>query len=335
MVKKKTKKTTKKKITKRKVVKKKVAKKKVIAKPVVKEAEVVNNSDTDNAEEKPLKFAFFVGCTTRVRLPYIEKLSRDIFAKLNVELIDLEFSCCPTARIAKDVDEKSWLLIAARNLALAEKEGLPMLSMCTGCTQTLMEARHELEDIDTKKEVNKKLAEFDLEYKGEVEIKFYAQLIHELQDKIKPLISNNLNLRIATHSGCHILRPSKIMKFDDPENPTKLDELVTMLGADPVDYQKKPLCCGFPIYNVDVEAAKKIMKDKISMIDADCMFVVCPTCFEYYELHQKVIANEMQFKPMMIFHFMQLLGIAMGYSIEEVGYQHLRYKEDGFLEKFK
>lgn len=320
----------------KKKTKKKVAKKVLIKKPVTsKQSPILEIKEEIPVQEKPQKYAFFVGCTTKVRLPYIEKLSRDIFKKIDVELVDLEFSCCPTARIAKDVDEKSWLLIAARNLALAEKEGLPILSMCTGCTQTLMEAKYDLEDIDTKKEVNKKLAEFDLEYTGVVEIMFYAELIHKLQDKIKPLITNKLNLRIATHSGCHILRPSKIMKFDDPENPTKLDELVKLLGADAVDYQKKPLCCGFPIYNVDVEAAKRIMKDKISMINADCMFVVCPTCFEYFELHQKVIANEMGFKPIMIFHFMQLLGIALGYSIEDVGYEHLRFKEDGFLEKLK
>ena len=68
------------------------------------------------------KYAFFIGCTIQVRLPYIERLARDIFRNMGIELVDLDFTCCPTARIVKDVDIMSWLLIAARNIAVAEKE---------------------------------------------------------------------------------------------------------------------------------------------------------------------------------------------------------------------
>ncbi len=287
--------------------------------------------ENQQEEIKQEKYAFFIGCTIQYRAPYIEKLARDIFKRMDIALEDLDFVCCPTSRIARDVDIDTWLLIAARNLATAEKEGLPILSMCTGCTQTLVEARHKLEDLDIRKPINAKLKPQGLEYKGISDIKFYAQLIHEKKDSIK--IIKQLPIKIATHSGCHILRPSKRLGFDDPENPVKLDQLVAFLGADPVDYPKKSLCCGFPIFNVDEKAAKQMMKDKLSGLDADLLTVVCPTCFEYYELRQKHVADEMGFKTTMVMHYLQVLGLAMGMTLEDIGYENLRLKDDSFIKK--
>jgi len=288
---------------------------------------------TEQSEETeaPKKFAFFVGCTIRVRIPYIEKLARDIFGQLGVELIDLDFSCCPTARIVQDVDMDSWLFIAARNLAVAEKAGLPLLSMCTGCTLTLVEAKHALKDIDTQKRINERLGKLGLQYSGTSDIKFYAQLLHEMREELP--VTRKLPINIASHPGCHIIRPSKRMKFDDPENPVKLDELIETLGADAVNYPKKALCCGFPIHNIDPDAAEQMMKEKITSIDADCMTVLCPTCFEYYELRQTQIAHKMGFQPLMVLHFLQLLGLAIGYSLEDIGYEHLKYRDESFGSK--
>jgi len=280
-------------------------------------------------EAEPTEYAFFVGCTTQIKIPYVEKLARSIFDKLGTMLKDLDFTCCPTARIAKDVSIDSWLMVAGRNLAVAEKAGLPILSMCTGCTQTLMEARHMLEEKSKRDALNERLKELGLEYQGTVEIKFYAQLIYELKDSIE--IKRKLPFTIATHSGCHILRPSSIMGFDDPENPTKLDELITLLGADTCDYPKKGMCCSFPIYETDPDAAKQMMKIKMSSINADYMAVLCPTCFEYYELRQKAVAEEMGFKPVPVLHYMMLLGLAMGYSAEDVGFPFLKHRDDKIL----
>jgi len=298
-------------------------------KPEEKKPEEPDIQPEEPVEEKPKRFAFFVGCTTQIKLPYIEKLSRQIFEKLGIALVDLDFTCCPTSRIVRDVDINSWLYVAGRNLAVAEKEKLDLLVMCTGCTQTLKEAKHALEDSDTRKALNEKLKDIGLVYEGTSEVVFYGQLLHEMKDDIK--IEKKIPLRIASHSGCHILRPSSILKFDDPENPVKLDELIKITGADAVDYPKKGLCCGFPIYETDEAAAKQMMKDKMSTINADYMAVLCPTCFEYYELRQKPIAEEMGFRQIPVMHYMMLLGLAMGFSAEEVGFQFLKNKDERIL----
>lgn len=291
------------------------------------------SEEKTEAKEAPKKFAFFVGCTIRVRQPYIEKLARNIFKQLGVELVDLPFSCCPTAKVVKDVSIQRWVEVAARNLALAEKQDLPILSMCTGCTQTLAEAKEALEDLDERKRVNVMMEDKGLKYSGTGEVKFYAELLHEMMADIP--IKKKLAMTIAAHPGCHILRPSRILKFDDPENPLKLDELIMLLGADADDYPKKGLCCGSPIYNVDPEAAREIMKAKMQSMHADCMAVLCPTCFEYYELRQKQMSADGGFEPVMVMHYLQLLGIAMGMSLEDVGYSQLRFRKEGFERQFE
>jgi heterodisulfide reductase subunit B2 len=295
-------------------------------------ADIAEVASTEAKPAQPEKYAFFIGCTIQVRAPYIERLARQLFPKLGIDLVDLEFSCCPTARVVKDVDINSWLVIAARNLALAEKAGLPILSMCTGCTQTLVEAQHALDDSDVKKKVNALIR--PLEYQGTGEVKFFGQVLYEKKGMFA--ITHKIPINIAGHAGCHILRPSRILQFDNPENPIKLDELIASLGADPVHYPLKGLCCGYSMYSVDQDVAERIMKDKIaSIVGADCMTVLCPTCFEYYQLRMQAIAAKQGFKPLMAVHYLQLLGLAMGMSSEEVGWQFLKHKDDDVLRKIR
>ena len=199
-----------------------------------------DNQETAKKEEKQ-RYAFFVGCTTALKIPFVERLARELFSILDIELIDLDFSCCPTSRIVKDMDRDLWLVIAARNLALAEKEKLPILSMCTGCTQTLKEAAAELSSKETRENINEMLPE-GLRYEGKSEIVFYSQCLYDNKGRIRQKVKKPLSLDIATHPGCHILRPSSILGFDDPENPTKMDEILKACGAEPVDFKNKTLC---------------------------------------------------------------------------------------------
>jgi heterodisulfide reductase subunit B2 len=278
-----------------------------------------------------MRYAFFRGCTIQVKLPYIEKLAREVFPLIGIDLVDMDFSCCPTSRVVRDKDEHKWLLVAARNLAVAEKEGLPVLSMCTGCTQTLKEAQVLLEDLEQRKKINEILKSAGLEYKGEANVVFFAQAIHEIRDRLP--IKRKLGLRVASHPGCHILRPSRVLKFDNPENPLKEDELIMALGATAVAYPKKAMCCGFALNSVDPEGAARMMKDKMSTIDADCMAVLCPTCLEYYDVWQERHAGKAGFRPIPVVHYLQLLGLSLG--LADVGFSHMRHKDNPFIKNFK
>ncbi|HDS11416.1 MAG TPA: CoB--CoM heterodisulfide reductase subunit B [Candidatus Wirthbacteria bacterium] len=272
-----------------------------------------------NSISKPNRYAFFRGCNIPVRIPHLEAVARLVFQKVGIELIDLNFGCCPFVGSVRDVSDLDWLKMAALNLVLAEEVGLPIISLCTGCTMTLVEAKHRLEDKETRAQVNAELAKAGKEYQGKVKVEFFAQTLYANQENWQELITHPLDLRVATHSGCHVLRPSAIMQFDDADNPHKLDDLVNWLGAQAWDYDKKIECCGGLAFAPFRDKSLNLLRQKIqSMAGAECLTVVCPTCFTQYDRNQRLLGKELAWKQMPVLHYLQLLGLALGFSVDEM-----------------
>ena len=182
--------------------------------------------------------AFFIGCTISAALPHIEMIARKVLPLLDISLRDFAFSCCPNSDF-RSTDEESWLLVAARNLALAEKEGLDILCLCPGCTQTLKETKMILKNDESLRiKINKRLEKIDLVFKGIAEINHHLVLLQQQIDMLCNRIAVPLyGIKFAVHTGCHLIMPSRVMQFDNPEQPHKLEELVEILGAQTVDFK--------------------------------------------------------------------------------------------------
>ncbi len=194
-----------------------------------------------------MKYALFLGCTISDRLPFIEKSIRMVAPEFGVELIDLPFTCCPEPNNVRSFSNATWLTMGARNLALAEKEGVDLAVACSGCFESLSMAKHVLEtDAEAKEKVNEVLKSIGMEYKGEVKVHHILQILYEEigLEKIGEKVVNPINMRVVTHPGCHILRPEKVLQVDNAENPIKLDELVGLLGIESLNYMDKVMCCG-------------------------------------------------------------------------------------------
>ena len=176
------------------------------------------------------KYAFFLGCIAPLRYPGIEKSTREVCKALGIELVDLkDASCCPAPGVIKAFSKTTWLAAAARNLALAEKMGLPIMTICNGCYGSLFDAAYELaEDKELLAEVNKILAEIGMEYKGTTKVHHFAEVLYKEVgvEKIKASFTKTLEYRIGVFYGCHFLKPSAIKQVDDPENPHILDDLI-------------------------------------------------------------------------------------------------------------
>lgn len=269
------------------------------------------------------KYAFFPGCTIPIMLPHLEAASRKVLPRLGIKLVDLSFTCCPTATI-REVDDTAWLTMAARNLAVAEAKELDILTLCNGCTQSLKEAQHLLEEKKRRETINKKLAEIGMEYRGTTTVSHFAAVLYEMKDELAASVNGRLaGVRVASHPGCHIIRPSEIMGFDDPERPTKYDELIEALGATPVDYANKTLCCGFKMFDVDRAATAQLIMDKVEAMSdagADVLTTGCPSCFTQFDRNQ-LIAQRTDGRQcsLPVLFFPQLLGLALGFSAEDMG----------------
>ncbi len=287
------------------------------------------------------KFAFFPGCLIPVRYPQMEAAIRKTLPKLGVEIVDLPgFTCCPDPIYFKSYDKTAWLAVAARNLAVAEEAGLNLFTICSGCTATLSETYQQLNtNRSLRDEINKRLARVGKEYKGTSTIRHVVTVIRDevgLEAIAASVVRPLAGLRVAIHYGCHLLKPSHIMKVDDPDDPHILDDMVAALGATPVRHDEWILCCGKACK--DEEAPSRMMYDllmSVAAVEADVLGVVCPSCFNEFDLGQVKLAREHDdesLKTPAVYYF-QLLGLAQGLTLEDVGLHRHKVKAPA-LEKY-
>jgi len=275
-----------------------------------------------------MKFALQRCCTTPTFLKQYESSTNAVLGKLGVALIDMkDFNCCGYP--LKNFDFKAYLLSSARNLSLAEKENLNIMTFCNCCYGSLKHARHVLmEDDSLRKEMNVVLDKENLCYNNNVKVKHLLEVLYRDIgiDSIRDLISKKFKgLKIATHYGCHLLRPRKIMQFDNPFAPTLFDELVEITGAESVPWATKLECCGSPLYGVDDELSMDLMENKIidaKKSGANYFCVACCYCQLQFDRVQKVMiskrnGNGHQKLPSIL--YTQLLGLCLGIDPDTLG----------------
>ena len=270
------------------------------------------------------KYAFFLGCIAPLRYPGVEKSTREVCKAVGIELVDLtDANCCPAPGVIRSFDKVTWLAAAARNLALAEKAGLDIITICNGCYGSLFDAAHELHaDPALLKEVNGILADIGMSYGGKTKVRHFAEvLFNEVgMEKIKAAITKPLEYKVATFYGCHFLKPSKIKELDDPENPHILDDLVEATGAKSMPRVQKVMCCGAGggLRSQYGETALKFTETNLKNIKdsgAEMIIDVCPFCHLQFDIGQKEIGKY----SFPVLHLSQLFGIAMGMSEKELG----------------
>lgn len=283
-----------------------------------------------------------MGCTIPARSRNYELSARKVADQLGIELVDIaEFICCGFP--VKSGDMKSAMVLGAYNLALAQKKKLDLCTLCSSCASALTETAHLLaEDEDARGEINAILSRGGLEYNGDVKVRHFARILYEEigVDEIKRHIKRDLNdLPVAIHYGCHYLKPSDIYdQFDDVEDPGTLDHLVSITGAEVVDYPGKKNCCGGPILPVDEATALSVAKEKLDHIKhagAEAICLVCPFCAVMYDSNQKGIEAEFETTyDLPVLYLPQLLGIAMGFDRKELGLNMNVVKTKNLLSKY-
>jgi heterodisulfide reductase subunit B len=289
-------------------------------------------------------FAVFWGCTIPARFPFIEKATRLVFEDLGARPVELEgHTCCPEGTLVKANDPGAFFTAAARNLAIVEKAGLDVVTPCNGCYSTFKEAHSHLATQWRERDaINERLAGEGLRYDGDLEIVHFAEW---LSDKIgaglmaSRATSSFWGMRIAVHYGCHLLRPQPAVRWDDPLQPKKVEELVGALGARVVDYASKMQCCGGALDRVgerdsSLAFARRKLRD-LQAEEVDALVVVCPSCFQQFDLNQAALqrANEDIHVP--VFYLSELIALAYGHAPEEIGLSMHRVDVQPFLDKWQ
>jgi len=278
-----------------------------------------------------LKYLLFLGCAIPYRELSYEISARKIAQKLGIELVEMpDHNCCGLP--LDPANHNIMLALASRNLCIAEQQGLNIMTLCPGCAGTLRKVNKTLkEDKNLREIVNDYMKDVGLEFKGTIEVKHLMQILAEDVglERIKEAVQRPLTkLSVAEHNGCHVVRPQKQIGFDDPENPKILKSLIEVTGAKCLDYMDETECCGAPVIGVNDKVPLSLARDKLSHVKAvntQAIITVCPFCHMMFDTNQPRIErmfNEVYGIP--VLHYPQLLGLAMGFTPEELALKELR-----------
>jgi heterodisulfide reductase subunit B len=289
-----------------------------------------------------MSYDLFLGCVIPARLPFLEASARKVFEKIGIKLNDVDgFSCCPDPTGIELIDHKIWLALGARNLSLCNNRNGGIVSFCSGCVETLKGVNYFLnKDNQIKSEINKILKKVGKNYDGKTNVKHFAQILYENLDKVRENIVHPLEgFKIAVHYGCHYLRPSEIIQWDDPFDPVTVDEIVIALGAESVNYDSKLECCGNPVEKSDKDLSLRMIDNKLKAIEkagANCIALVCPACYQQFDFNQKELnkVNNTNY-DIPIFYLSELVALSFGFKPEELGLNFHRIRPNSLFESLK
>jgi len=285
-----------------------------------------------------MELALLRCCVTAASLEQYELSTDAVLRKLGVELVDIEeFNCCGYP--LKNVDFKAHALLSARNLSLAEKKCLNITTLCNCCYGNLTHIDHLMkEDASFRRAINTKLENEGLRYDGGIKVKHLLEILYEdigieqIKEQLEKPFSG---LRIATHYGCHLIRPDKMMRFENTSAASIFDQLVEVLGAESIAWPRQRECCGSPIWGINDDLSMNLTQRKILdaiQSDADYLCVVCPFCQLQFDRVQNTFLskrNEMRHLPSIL--YTQLLGLCLGLDGESLGIHHNELDVSGIM----
>lgn len=257
-----------------------------------------------------MTYSYFPGCTLKTKGKQLDIWGRAAAEALGFTLEELpQWQCCGAVYpMAKD--EIATRLSSVRALMAAGEKGQELVTLCSACHHVIKRVNG---DMKNDEEIRGKVARYlglDTPYAGETNVLHYLEVLRDrvgfdnLKEKVvRPLTGK----KIGAYYGCLLLRPSKEMAFDDPENPRIMEDFIRALGAEPVIYARRNECCGgYCTLEDKTFAAKQVEKimDNARAQGAQMLITACPLCM--YNLQE----NAENGLP--VYYFTELLAEALG-----------------------
>ncbi|NIS59829.1 MAG: heterodisulfide reductase subunit B [Proteobacteria bacterium] len=258
-----------------------------------------------------MKFSYYPGCTalstsTEYTLSYLEVLS-----VLGVELEEIEgWNCCGAAA-ARNLNYMLSISLPARNIAIAQEKGLPLVIPCAGCFRNLKRAHHVLQnDPDVKKTVESLIG---FKFMGGLEMRALLDVVvkdvglERIAERVRQPLGG---LKVVSYYGCALVRPPKITHLDDPENPQCLDNLMETLGTIPLDWSHKTECCGADLTFTRINIVNRLVGEIMAEareVGAEAIVTPCGLCHINLEIRR---SSGMRSMP--VFYYTELMGLAFG-----------------------
>ena len=289
-----------------------------------------------------MKYAFFPGCVSKGACPELYQSVMQVYPRLGIELAEMTTASCTGAGVLQEKDPRLGDALNARTFALAEQQGLPIMTICSTCQGVMSQANHRLTtQPHYLQEINGLLQDEGLTYRGTTTIKHFLWILLEDvgEETLRRHITRPLSgLRAAPFYGCYIQRPTNALEFDrHPDRGKSLERIIEILGAEVVDFPGKTRCCGFPILTINEKNSLTMVathtRDAKSH-GADIMVTPCPLCHLNLDgMQTKAASQEQASIDLPILHLPQLLGLAMGLDTKSLGLQRNLISPESALAK--
>lgn len=275
-----------------------------------------------------MKYAYYPGCSAESTARDLHSSSVAVAKSLGIDLIEPDgWSCCG-ATAAHQTNRVLAAALPAANLVKAEEMGLDMVVNCAECYSRLKIANHE---ITSDPQIREKVGEaIGCDYDGSVRVRHFIEVLMEDIgiDAIRDKMTHSLgDLKVACYYGCLLVRPQKITRFDNSENPVIMDRLITLMGGQSLDWPHKVECCGGGLALTRTDVVINLTDPIIGMAKAagaDCIAVACPMCQVNLDMRQSDINHQKGRQyHMPIVYLTQLLGLCLGLSIDVLGLEKL------------
>ena len=230
-----------------------------------------------------MKVSYFPGCTLKNKAKDLDTYAYRSAEALGVTLEEIENWQCCGGVFTTSPSEVATKLSSVRALKEANDKAQPLVTVCSACHNVIKQTNHAMQtNKEFSDKVNRYMAEG--EYHGEAEVYHYLEMLRDIVgfDKVKEAVKNSLKgKKIAAYYGCLLLRPSKVMRMDDPENPTIMEDFIRALGADAVVYARRNECCGAYVSVESPESAKRnsnAIVENAKAAGAEMIITACPLC---------------------------------------------------------
>ena len=276
-----------------------------------------------------MKYTLYTGCMVPVTAPHYELSARKVLNSLHIELESLHAPCCGNP--LQVMNKREAARMAMYVLGLASEKGNPVMTLCSACTSSLLNAQKNSDERFLSR------LNFDAEKIRDLKIKHFIRVLHEDfgLESLKSKIRIPLDMTAAVHYGCHFYRPSSLYQ-EDSEYPASLDELTEICGAHSLAYRYKSMCCGSPLMSIDFDTSLQMTGKKLEEIKgmADALIITCPGCALMFDGKQRSVESVIGLHlNIPVPYYSQILGLALGIPPEELGFSMNRISADALLEK--
>ena len=257
-----------------------------------------------------MKYSYYPGCTLRTKAKDLDRYARASAEALGFVLEELDNWQCCGGVYPLGTDEIASKLSCVRALNEAKEKNQSLVTVCSACHHVMKRVNDDMANVaDIQSRANNYMGLAE-PYKGETEVLHFLEV---LRDKVgfaelkKKVVNPLTGKKIGAYYGCLLLRPSGVMAFDDPENPTILEDFIRALGAEPVVYPYRNECCGgyqtLENKGIAIKRATAVTENARNC-GAECLITACPLCL--YNLKQ----NAENALP--VYYFTELLAEALG-----------------------